>query len=626
MQMGPLLLLLLILLVLSISVIFGNYLNYLYVKPPSKVEEGLLTFYSTTEFQEDVRVPPYSTEKPVHKLYDNFYYDYVNGTVIVLDGEQNTSTENDIQGNTLTSMTLWDRNGENISTKMLNDVKIPDGKYQHEQSMVSSITNTYKSFKIVYDNHIDKYELLYIPWGKETFIHLIQLKMNSTDVAKHLCTYAYDANGKTVTSDGKSGVAYTINNDIRQKYSVTKTDPDDNKSIILSKYRSNTYLYQLCANVKYDKTNGYLVSIVDDNSIRLYPRITSGNITNNVLSNIYTTISNNTNSSIDNVDGFSAGVMDTYNDEMTVLYISVGKRTILVSLVSTSLDNSKREFDIHNLVRFDEAGKKIDNGSEVSEIKGTSYSSDTTSACNTKSDTIDTTQVSNSDSNSIEKKTNAFEPNDYYKFLMYLQGSPDGNLYQKPITNDYILRSQVVPPVCPTCPSCSSNNGICTNCGGNGGSGTKRHNNTPIVDLLENTGSGAVRLVRDAGTGTMNLVRDTASGTVEIAKDVTSGTVGLVKDAATGTVSLVRDTASGSVELLKDVGKDVVDIFGGLSRPISNNASTNTSTNSSNNQYNMGTRPNSSNPGTDMTSYFGALQAKGGNYIPVTADFSRFGR
>jgi hypothetical protein len=611
MQMGPVLLLLLILFVLSISVIFGDYLNYLYVKPHNKVEEGLLTFYSTADYQEDVRIPHYSTEKTVHKLYDNFYYDYVNGTVIVLDGEQRVSDNNDIQGNTITSMSLWNRSGDNVSTKMLTDVKIPDGKYQHEQSMSSTLSNTYNTFKVVYDNQIDKYELLYIPWGKETFIHMIQLKSNSTDVAKHLCTYAYDTNGKIITSEGKNGVVYTINNDIRQKYSVTKNDPDDNKSMILSKYRPDNYLYQLCANVKYDKTNGYLVSVIDDNSIRLYPRITSSNVTNNVLSNIYTTISNNTNTSIDNVVGFSAGVMDTYNDEMTVLYISVGKRTLLVSLVSTSLDNSKREFDIHNVVRFDEAGKKIENGNEAVEVKGSSYV-DNTSKCSGSSVT-NTDSSSNAASNTVEKKTNVFEPNDYYKFLMYLQGSTDG----KPITNDYILRSQVVPPVCPTCPACTGN-GVCTNCGGNGGSGTKTTNNAPISNLLENTGSGAVRLVRDAGSGTVSLVRDTASGTVELAKDITSGTVGLVKDAATGTVSLVKDTASGSVELLKDVGKDIVDLVGGLTRPISNNLSaTQSTTSSASTRY---------NPGTDPTSYFGALPSKGGNYIPVTADFSRFGR
>ena len=615
MQIGPVLLLLLILFVLSISVIFGDYLNYLYVKPHNKVEEGLLTFYSTAEFQEDVRIPHYSTEKPVHKLYDNFYYDYLNGTVIVLDGEQRVSDNNDIQGNTLTSMSLWDRKGENISTKNLTDVKVPDGKYQHDQSMVSSIANTYNSFKIVYDNQIDKYELLYIPWGKETFIHLIQLKMNSTDVAKHLCTYAYDTNGKIITANGKNGVVYSVNNDITQKYSLTKKDQDDNQSMILSKYRPNNYLYQLCANVKYDKTNGYLVSMVDDDSIRLYPRITSSNITNNIISNIYTTISNNTNSSIDNVDGFSAGVLDTYNDEMTVLYISVGKRTILVSLVSTSPDNSKREFDIHNLVRFDEAGKKIESGNEASEVKGTSYTDDSTTKCSSATakpdDTASKLDSKPSSTSSSDKQTNGFEPNDYYKFLMYLQGSTDG----KPITNDYILRSQVVPPVCPTCPACTGN-GVCTNCGGNGGSGVKT-SNAPISNLLENTGSGAVRLVRDAGSGTVSLVRDTASGTVELAKDITSGTVGLVKDAATGTVSLVKDTASGSVELLKDVGKDIVDLVGGLTRPISVNTANNNSSKPPVTNY---------NPGTDTTSYFGALSSKGGNYIPVTADFSRFGR
>jgi hypothetical protein len=39
-----------------------------------------------------------------------------------------------------------------------------------------------------------------------------------------------------------------------------------------------------------------------------------------------------------------------------------------------------------------------------------------------------------------------------------------------------------------------------------------------------------------------------------------------------------------------------------------------------------GGRGTSVTTGSDHSSYFGALPSKGGDYIPVTADFSRFGR
>ena len=38
-------------------------------------------------------------------------------------------------------------------------------------------------------------------------------------------------------------------------------------------------------------------------------------------------------------------------------------------------------------------------------------------------------------------------------------------------SEDYILKTQIVPPVCPSCPSCPKEV-TCTNCGGQGGSGT----------------------------------------------------------------------------------------------------------------------------------------------------------
>jgi hypothetical protein len=56
-------------------------------------------------------------------------------------------------------------------------------------------------------------------------------------------------------------------------------------------------------------------------------------------------------------------------------------------------------------------------------------------------------------------------------------GCPGNSEY----TDDYILKTQIVPPVCPSCPSCGTGSGVCTNCGGNGGSGTKTTNGKTMV-------------------------------------------------------------------------------------------------------------------------------------------------
>jgi hypothetical protein len=63
----------------------------------------------------------------------------------------------------------------------------------------------------------------------------------------------------------------------------------------------------------------------------------------------------------------------------------------------------------------------------------------------------------------------------------YLQIMSNTNNYDKDkdisdiFSDDYFLKSEIVPPVCPQCPNCpSSNTGVCSSCGGCGGNGTER--------------------------------------------------------------------------------------------------------------------------------------------------------
>jgi hypothetical protein len=270
----------------------------------------------------------------------------------------------------------------------------------------------------------------------------------------------------------------------------------------------------------------------------------------------------------------------------------------------------------------------------------------------------------------------------YEYWLAYWNSMSDS---QNPTySEDYLLKTQVVPPVCPTCPSCSTT-GTCTNCGGTGGAGTLGTAGTGtgtgtgegvsgVINNTVNTAGDIVNRATLAGTvlaggaglgaynlasktldmtgsgvsGAVGLARDTVGGTVGLARDTVGGTVGLARETVGGTVGLARETVGGAVGLLKSAGTGVKDVltqgprqsqYGGQS--IGNQSvgtqsqyggqqstgyqGTDTAVQS---QYGMsGAARYNTAPGADPYSYYGALPSKGqSNYIPITADFSAFSK
>jgi hypothetical protein len=298
-----------------------------------------------------------------------------------------------------------------------------------------------------------------------------------------------------------------------------------------------------------------------------------------------------------------------------VLYIASGKRSILIALYPAT-SASGAEFKIHNVLRFDANGSKDD---------GSTYSSV---------------------GSSLDSEVTAGNINDYLQILLYLQGTGSGNLYSGITSNDYMLKTQVVPPVCPTCPSCPSYDGVCASCGGKGGSGTQGSKGSGGSEGDE---PGLGRIIYDSGSGTKDLLEKTGGGATDFARDVgeaglgvaavgaglgvagVQGAVGLGREVVTGTVGLGREVVGGTIDLAKDAGRGVADAFGRIkptqvsSTQFDNVSSGGSSGSGTAGSGTAGTRQ-STTAGSDSLSYFGALPAKGGNYIPVTADFSRFGR
>ena len=232
------------------------------------------------------------------------------------------------------------------------------------------------------------------------------------------------------------------------------------------------------------------------------------------------------------------------------------------------------------------------------------------------------------------------------------------------MSQDYILKTEVVPPVCPQCPSCPSS-GVCTDCGGNGGGGSKTNS---ASSLARDFAGGVNDLVRDTASGTTNLIKNAAGNSVQLGKDIVGGTRDFVTDAAGNSVQLGKDIVGGtrdfvtdaagniydksgqiignSVNLGKDaiqgtvgLGKDIVggtvglgkDIVGGLnSRYAGPSAINGGYENSFGGGYLNPQHTQNITSGQNPYSYFGQGNPPNrngvSNFIPRTADFSSFGK
>lgn len=131
-------------------------------------------------------------------------------------------------------------------------------------------------------------------------------------------------------------------------------------------------------------------------------------------------------------------------------------------------------------------------------------------------------------------------------------------------------------------------------------------------NLAFSAGSGAVNLLRDTGSGAVDLLKDTGSGAVDLLKDTGSGAIGLLKDAGSGIANLGSGRLQMQGSQYNSAGGAGAVGAGGVGPSQLGSVSDKSFGKMS------GQTP------VDNYSYYGALQSKGGNFMPVTADFSSF--
>ena len=219
-------------------------------------------------------------------------------------------------------------------------------------------------------------------------------------------------------------------------------------------------------------------------------------------------------------------------------------------------------------------------------------------------------------------------------------------------SSDYLLKTQIVPPVCPACPACPGG-GSCNNCGGQGGSGTLSSTGSSFADI-KSSGSligGTTSAIGATAVGAGNVLNttvDAAGNVVGKTVDAAGNIVNKTVDTAGNIVNKTVDTAGNIVNKTFDTAGNLIQSAGsgvgnllGLNNPSrfgydQSYRGPNTGNVGSygyvpqqtymatSGTYNQGSAPGAN---VDIYSQYGALPAKGSsNYRPLTTDFSSFRR
>lgn len=635
-KFSPLILFIILLVVLIFSTIICKtcFLNSSYEKEGfvSYQQDKNTTLNPNTMY--NVNLPQYSSKNTVTKLYDNLFFDVLNGNVIEVDSLQysaagnvsgNVSGNVDTTGSSISNIYITTRSNANMSyatSKINGVVQAKDVSESLSNTVVSSFNHW--SY-VTTATTTDKYQLLYFPWGDSTYIHIIKLKsyQSTAFTPSHITSILFGP-GKSMSSKSYTDGAGSFQTGAGLSIKNPENDPSTDKYVYDDYYDVNKSVYQLSKYVKFDRSNANLL-IRTDAGITVRGR--NGSVT------VYNSKGQirNTSNTIDNSD--FRPFIEKESEQFFILYLPISTKTMIVLLKLDPSDSTR--FKIEKVVRFNKDGIETDAGTM------------------TNSGVTPTT----------------FDLNEFYT-KYWLTFSNSGNPY---ISEDYLLKTQIVPPVCPSCPSCAYSAGTCTNCGGAGGSGTLSGDGTtlvknnatgsaiissggavvtgttgsdkPLSNAVSQTantlntaiGSGSVLgsktldttsdILKSTGSGAVDVLKSGSSGAADLLKSTGSGASDLLKSGASGATNLLKSTATGATDLLKSAGTGLKEIATDNRNAASNSQNTRGTGAISGTGAIAGTGISTRGVnGIDNYSYYGALPSKGGNYIPVTADFSAFAK
>ena len=660
-KLSPLILFIILLVVLALSAMIKSYMG----------TEGFTTYNYSSALFSTKTVGIYSSANPITKIYDDIYYDPRNGNIVVIYTENEYTNDGSIDndGKNIRAIKIVPR--KNTATAQVIEYGNPTVK-DAQPTAVSQVTpesdkSTLDTIDVEWSFKSDNNQVNYFTWGSNTYIYV----MDITGLSTSGNSFAGDAQGNSFASKSgnsfsgtvkhASAVFYTGSTNPNTSFNFTGAEGDslddiyitnsypqqtsdgyDSKSLIEPFYHPSRTVYQITNTIKYDIANGNLLIVEPTGTskeIKVYYRSDTDNREDDSTPNI--TLSAVADAQASNSDyikqSFSKSVskpffVQDYANKNTVMYWPTGENTLIAVFENR---NSNGYIPIKKTVRFTSSGVWT--------------SSDSTPPPKTDGDTSGNRDISGG------------QYGDFWKWWSYFNSNAVGG-----VSNDYMLKTQIVPPVCPSCPACQG--GACTNCGGQGGSGSMSSDgsslavkgpSSALASLGQSagqtvTGTAAVAGLTTVGTGAIaanlaNNTVNTAGNIVGKTADIAGNIVGKTVDTAGNVINRTFDTAGNIVDRTFDAAGNVVNTTGNLLYSAGSGVSNmltpdqrfdqgSDPTRVGYQQSYMGPRPGSNNTGIyqplpkqnngykiDPYTYNGALQSKGGNFRPVTTDFSSFG-
>jgi hypothetical protein len=617
MQLSPFHLFIILLLILMVASFARNW----------GLTEGFVAFNQNLSAFTKVKVPAYDKTNNIVKLYDDIYYDNRNGNAVIVTGTASTpALLTEAEGTTVKTIDIYQRKGGS-STRYNTPVTTTAFQQTTDESKISTIPSMVKEWSILTS---EKNQLNYLSWGTNTYLTVFDLSnVGLTASAASGNVPAVVPSYKICAASNYSGnvegvqLPYTIDIPITSSHTYAD-DATANKDYVEPAYDPSKNLYKFLNNVYYDVANGNLLMNTSTSttakSINVYYRtqesglVSSGSVTPLTDTTQSATAKTATGQSFTNAASKPWFIVDSVNNN-TIMYWPSGTNTVLAAFANNNV--SGVGIPILKVRRFTNNGIYSDD-SESGKGKGETK--------DISGNTID------------DSLLDAFS-----RWYIYFNTSAIGSGN----SSDYLLKTQIVPPVCPACPACPNAGGSCVNCGGKGGSGTLYGGgsladvNGPssgIASLGQSAGSaiqGTASALGNAALGTgivagsvVNNTVDTAGKivgkTLDTAGNIVGGTVGTAGNIIGGTVgaasNLIQSAGSGVTNLL---GVNNPNRFGYDQSYRGPSAGSYGYVPQQNNMASSGTYNQGSN--VDMYSQYGALPSKGSsNYRPITTDFSSF--
>jgi hypothetical protein len=596
MKLKPITLFVLLLAILVVCVLLANLLQVAQA-------EGFVSFYqSSAPSPPLINIPQYNDATNVFKLYDNIFFDTGNSNLIEVDSTAYTGNV-DLTGSTISKVYVSPRPTSTAFQTLIYNVNTGISQTSNVRaSFITGITDSYISGK--YNSNCantDKYTLFYIPYGEKTVLHMINMS-NKTNIGTfynntmNTYKYYYAPNAATGPFSPIQMTEFSPSNSAKNNELSTIANYDQAKTVC-----------QVVPNVFVDLSNHHLILQNTAGELSVYDRLNNQKFSRlNTPGKITGTSGEPEQISMSSWTPWQ--ILDTVG-QTTVLYVPISAtQTVVAAYQYTSA--AKTDVTFLNVCRFDKNG--MVGGNDEERQPGSRYAPPTG---NTASYFNQFWQNQNS-------------------------GSADPNSFTN--LNDYMLKTQIVPPVCPACPACpASSSSACTNCGGQGGCGTLAARGNTVVSVVQSPSSPTQ--INDRG----NSVGGVLNNTVDTAGDVLEKTVDTVGDVAGGVAvgagALAGGVVAGAGSVIGGAGNVVGEVVGGAEN-IATSAITGVSNILSsgqgqgqaqvgekqpgqNNRNSYLMTPGTQNQYNDPYSYYGQLPAKGpAQFMPVTADFSAFAK